>query len=175
MNNITFIARSLQGCLKRGYYNSLFRKTYNGYIVGINNTEVNTLKDATSQAKKAKEADNRTKILTLQSLQWTEVDINNTSFLIKNLWGSIDGNKTGLINSLLTIKGFISGAPACQLTTSTSIGLSQSLTIGLSNSNSDSSFDLDSGFRYKRSPVVGLFIKRDCFTSSLKSRQFNGT
>ena len=56
--------------LERGYYNSLFKKTYNGYIIGTNNTEVNTLKDATSQAKevdKADKTDNRTETPTLQS------------------------------------------------------------------------------------------------------------
>ena len=32
--------------LERGCYNSLFRKTYNSYIMGTNDIEVNTLKDA---------------------------------------------------------------------------------------------------------------------------------
>ena len=52
--------------LKKGYHNNLFKKTCDGYIMGTNNTEVNTLKDTISQAKKAKEVDNKTKILTLQ-------------------------------------------------------------------------------------------------------------
>jgi len=52
----------------------------------------------------------------------------------------------------------------------TSIGLSWSLTIGLLNSDLNSGFDLDSGFRHKRGPIIGLFIKKDYFTSSLKSR-----
>jgi len=34
-------------CLKREYYNSLFKKTYNSYIIDTNNIEVNTLEDAT--------------------------------------------------------------------------------------------------------------------------------
>jgi hypothetical protein len=54
---------SADSYLERGCYNSLFRKTYNGYIVGTNNTEVSTLEDTTLQAK---EADNKTKIPTLQ-------------------------------------------------------------------------------------------------------------
>ena len=33
--------------LERGYYNGLFKKTYNSYIVGANDIKVNTLKDAT--------------------------------------------------------------------------------------------------------------------------------
>ena len=76
-----------------------------------------------------------------------------------------------MINSLSTIKGSISGALARRLITLTSIGLSWSLTIGLLNSNLDSGFNLDSRFRYKGGPVAGLFIRRDYFTSSLKSRQ----
>ena len=58
----------VNGCLEKGCYNSLFKKTYNGYIVGANNTEVNTLKDATSQVKKVDKADkidNGIKTLTL--------------------------------------------------------------------------------------------------------------
>ena len=35
--------------------------------MGANDIEVNTLKNATSQAKEAEEVDNRTKILTLRS------------------------------------------------------------------------------------------------------------
>ena len=175
MNKTTFIAKSLQGCLKRRYYNSLFKKTYNSYIVGANNTKVNTLKDTISQAKEAEEVDNRIKILTLQSPQWTEVDINNTSFLVKNLQESVNSNKTELINLLLTIKDFISGALVCQLTTLTFTGLSWSLIISLLNSNLDNSFDLNSRFRHKEGLIVGLFIKRDRFTSSFKSRRFSGT
>jgi hypothetical protein len=52
----------------------------------------------------------------------------------------------------------------------TSIGLGWSLIIGLSNSNLDSGFNLDSESRYKGGLIAGLFIRRDCFTSSLKSR-----
>ena len=44
----------------------MFRKTYNGYIIGANNIEVNTLKDATSQAEEAKEVDDGIKTLTLR-------------------------------------------------------------------------------------------------------------
>ena len=36
----------VNSCLKRGYNNGLFKKTYNSYIMGINNTEINTSKDA---------------------------------------------------------------------------------------------------------------------------------
>jgi hypothetical protein len=54
---------------------------------------------------------------------------------------------------------------------STSIGLSWSLIIGLLNSNSDSGFNLDSRSKYKGGPIAGLFIRRDRFTSSLRSRQ----
>ena len=39
------------------------------------------------------------------------------------------------------------------------------------NSNLDSGFNLDSRFRHKGGPIAGLFIRRDRFTSSLKSRQ----
>jgi len=75
------------------------------------------------------------------------------------------------MNSLLTIKGFISRAPARRPIMLTSIGLSWSLTIGLLNSNLDGGFDLDFRFRHKGGPIAGLFIRRDRFTSSLKSRQ----
>ena len=98
-------------CLERGCYNSLFKKTHDGHIMGANDIEVNTLEDTTSQAKEAEEADDKTKTPTLQLPQWTEVGINNTSFLV-NFWGSIDGNKAGLINSPSTIKGSISKTPA---------------------------------------------------------------
>lgn len=173
-NKTTFIAGSLWGCLERGCHNGLFRKTHNGYIVGANDTEVNTLKDATSQAEEAEEAeeaDDGTKTPTLRSPQWTEVDMNDTSFLVRNLWGSVDGDRAGSMNSLSTIKGSISGAPARRPTTSTSTGLSRSSTIGLSNSDSDGGFDLDSGFRHKGGPVAGLFIRKDRFTGSLESRR----
>jgi len=52
-------------CLERGYYNGLFKKTCNNYIVDINNIKVNTLKDAIAQAE---EANNRAKTLTLRLL-----------------------------------------------------------------------------------------------------------
>ena len=52
-------------CLERGYYNGLFKKTRDSYIIGVNDTEVNTLKDVTLQAE---EADNGTKTPTLRSL-----------------------------------------------------------------------------------------------------------
>jgi hypothetical protein len=55
---------SADGYLERGCHNSLFKKTCNSYIVGINDIKVSTLEDTTLQAK---EADNKTKILTLQS------------------------------------------------------------------------------------------------------------
>ena len=55
----------------------------------------------------------------------------------------------------------------------TSIGLSWSLIIGLLNSNLDGGFSLYSGSRYKGGPIVGLLIRRDRFTNSLKSRRFS--
>ncbi|XTI94077.1 kinase-like protein [Cenococcum geophilum] len=159
-------------CLETGYCNSLFKKTYNSRIV---NTDIDDI------------VDNR-------------IGINKATFIARNLWGylergyynslfrktynsyiigvnniggSINSNRVGLINLLLIIKGFISGALARQLMTLTSIGLSWSLTIGLSNSNLNSGFNLDSRSRHKGGPIAGLFIRRDCFTNSLKSRQFS--
>ena len=38
---------SADSCLERGYHNNLFRKTRDGYIVGINDTEVSTLENTT--------------------------------------------------------------------------------------------------------------------------------
>ena len=35
----------INSCLKREYNNSLFKKTYDNYIVGVNDIKVNTLKD----------------------------------------------------------------------------------------------------------------------------------
>jgi len=55
----------------------------------------------------------------------------------------------------------------------TSTGLSWSLTISLLNSNLNNGFDLDFKFKHKRGPVVGLFIKKDHFTNSFKSKRFS--
>lgn len=103
---------SADGCLERGCHNGLFRKTRDGHIVGANDTEVNTLGDATSQAEEAEEADDGTKTLTLRSPQCTEVGMNDTSFLAGNLWGSVNGDRAGSMNSPLTIRGSISRTPA---------------------------------------------------------------
>ena len=158
---------SADGCLERGCHNGLFRKTRDGHIVGANDTEVNTPGDATSQAEEAEEAeesDDGTKTPTLRSLQWAEVGMNDTSFLV-------NGDRAGSMNSPLTIKDSISGTPARRPTTPTSAGLSWSLTIGPSNSDSDGGFDMDSGSRQEGGPVAGLFIRRDRFTGSLESRR----
>ena len=69
------------------------------------------------------------------------------------------------------IEGSISRTPARRPTTSISKGLSWSLTIGLSNSDSDGGFDLDPGSRQEGSPATGLFIRRARFTGSLVSRR----
>ena len=90
--------------------NGLFKKTYDSYIVGVNDIKVNILKDAISQAK---ETNNRIKTSILWSPQWIEIGIDNTSLLVRNLQGNINGNKIGLINSLLTIKGSIFRALVC--------------------------------------------------------------
>ena len=74
------------------------------------------------------------------------------------------------MNLWSTIKGSIFRALIRQLIISTSIGLSWSLIISLLNFKLDSGFDLDSGSRQEEGPIAGLFIKRDHFTNSLKSR-----
>jgi len=51
-----------------------------------------------------------------------------------------------------------------------STGLNWFLTIGLSNSDLNSGFNLDFGFRYKGGSIAGLFIKKDYFISSFKSK-----
>jgi hypothetical protein len=61
----------------------------------------------------------------------------------------------------------------CWLMILTSTGLSWSLIISLLNFDLDGGFDLNSRFRYKGGPIAGLFIKRDHFISSFKSRQFS--
>jgi serine/threonine protein kinase len=165
---------SADGCLERGCHNGLFRKTRDGHIVGANDTEVNTPGDATSQAEEAEEAeeaDDGTKTPTLRSPQWTEGGMNDTSFLVGNLWGSINGDRAESMNLPLTIKDSISGTPVRRPTTPTSTGLSWSLTIGPSNSDSDGGFDMDSGSRQEGGLVAGLFIRRDRFTGSLESKR----
>jgi len=94
----------------------------------VRTTQKSTLKDATSQAEEAEGADDGTKTPTLRSPQWTEVGMSDTGFLVRNLWGSVDGDRAGSINSPSTIKGPISRTPARR---PTSTGLSWSLTIGL--------------------------------------------
>ena len=132
---------SANSCLERKYHNDLFKKTYNGHIMGANDTEINTPKDTTSQIKKAEETDNRTKMPTLQSPQWTEI-ADNTSFLVKNLLGSINSDRAKSMNLLLIIKDFISRAPTRQLMMLTFIKLYWFLTLSLSNL--DNSFNLNS-------------------------------
>jgi hypothetical protein len=51
-------------CLEKRYHNSLFRKTCDSYIVGVNDIKVSTLENTTSQAK---EVDNKIKMLILRS------------------------------------------------------------------------------------------------------------
>jgi hypothetical protein len=56
---------SVDSCLERGCYNNLFKKTCDGYIVGVNDTEVNTLEDTILQVEEAKEVDDKIKMPTL--------------------------------------------------------------------------------------------------------------
>ena len=156
---------SADDCLERGCRGGLFRKSHDGHTVGA---EVNTPDDATSQAE---EADDGTKTPTMQSPQWTEEGMNDANFLFGNLWGSVDGNRAGSMNLPSAIEGSISRTSARRPTTSISKGLSWSLTIGPSNSDSDGGFDLDPGSRQEGNPATGLFIRRARFTGSLVSRR----
>lgn len=160
-------------CLLKGLENGLFRKSQDGYIIGANDTEVDTPAEAAWQADSLEDGP---KTPLPQPPQFAETATTNHSFppsiVTGKLWeggarnDSLGGVRKASTNALQSTEGSSSGPSRHRRRISHTS--SWSLTIGLGNSDTVEGLDLDG----ERSDEVatGLMIRKDHFTASLESQ-----
>ena len=156
-------------CLLKGLQNGLFIKSQNGYIIGADDTEVNTPAEVAWQTDSSK--DNSP-----QPPQLAKTVTGNHLFPRSILAGkagegsslkySLGSDGKALANAHLSTKSLNSGPPTRRRRISHTS--SWSLTIGLEDSDSVGGFDSDEG---PSAEVTNrLLIKKDHFTSSLENQ-----